>query len=85
VEKNFKFPPQILENINECSNGGYVLFNFDDQGRPKVFSNADTPMCAMALQMYISNWSKTLETYNLEASVEEMINEDPPNDGQEEV
>ena len=85
MEKNFKFPPHILENINECSNGGYVLFNFDDQGRPKVFSNADTPMCAMALQMYISNWSKTLETYNLEASVEEMINEDPPNDGQEEV
>jgi len=42
-------------------------------------------MCAMALQMYISNWSKTLETYNLEASVEEMINEDPPDDGQEEV
>ena len=58
MEKNFKFPPQILENINECSNGGYVLFNFDDQGRPKVFSSADTPMCAMALQMYISERDK---------------------------
>tara|TARA_R100000008_G_scaffold78907_2_gene60222 strand:+ start:2797 stop:3054 length:258 start_codon:yes stop_codon:yes gene_type:complete len=84
MSKEFKFPKKLLNDVNECSNGGFVLFNFDSEGTPKVFSNADSPMCAMALQMYISNWSKTLETVNLEASVEDMIkNEEPPDEPEE--
>jgi len=83
--KKFRFPKKVLDNINECSNGGFVLFNFDSEGHPKVFSNADSPMCAMALQMYVSNWSKTLETVNLEASVEEMIKDEEPPEEREEL
>jgi hypothetical protein len=83
VDKKFKFPEQVLNQIDECSNGGYVLFTFDIEGHPLVFSSADSSMQAMAMQMHISNWSKALEAINIECSVEQMTNPDTPEDGEE--
>ena len=69
-KESFEFPEQILNNINECSNGGYILFNFDVDGNPQVFCQVDDNCNAMALQLHISNWSKALETYNIEQAIE---------------
>lgn len=71
-KKEFVFPKQVLNQVNECSNGGYVLFNFDSQGTPQVFSQVDDVSNAMALQLHISNWSKALEAYNLETAMEQF-------------
>jgi hypothetical protein len=69
-QEPFKIPPSLLAQINECSNGGYVLFTFNSAGQPVVHSNFDTPMNAMALEYYINHYIKTLEVVNLETSVE---------------
>jgi len=69
-EEPFKIPPSLLAQINECSNGGYVLFTFNSAGQPVVHSNFDTPMNAMALEYYINHYIKTLEAMNLETSVD---------------
>ena len=66
----FKIPPSLLAQINECSNGGYVLFTFNSAGQPVVHSNFDTPMNAMALEYYINHYIKTLEVMNLETSID---------------
>jgi len=66
----FKIPPSLLAQINECSNGGYVLFTFNSLGNPVTHSNFDTPMNAMALEYYIGHYIKTLEAINLEAAVD---------------
>ena len=66
----FKIPPSLLAQINECSNGGYVLFTFNSLGHPVTHSNFDTPMNAMALEYYINHYIKTLEAINLEMSVD---------------
>ena len=71
-KKDFKFPEQVLNQINECSNGGFVLFNFDIEGTPQVFSQVDDVSNAMALQLHIQNWSKALEAYNLETAMEQF-------------
>ena len=85
-EEPFKIPPSLLAQINECSNGGFVLFTFNSEGHPVTHTNFDTPMNAMALEYYINHYIKTLEAINLEASVEfladdftieEEENEDP--------
>ena len=68
-EEPFKIPPSLLAQINECSNGGYVLFTFDSAGSPVTHSHFDTPMNAMALEYYIDHYIKTLEAINLETSV----------------
>ena len=81
-KKEFKFPKQVLNQINECSNGGYVLFNFDSGGTPQVFSQVDDVSNAMALQLHISNWTKALEAYNLETAIENFA--DTQRDGEDE-
>ena len=81
-KKEFKFPEQVLNQINECSNGGYVLFNFDSKGTPQVFSQVDDVSNAMALQLHIQNWSKALEAYNLETAMEQFA--ETKGDGEDE-
>lgn len=66
------FPPRLLEQINECSNGAFILFNFDDQGQPQIFGMVDNPICGLAIQGYINNWSKATEAFNVESSISEI-------------
>ena len=69
AKKDFRFPDEVLQRINECSYGGFVLFSFDAQGRPVVNSMVDNDVNAMALQFYVNNWSKAVENYNMEQSM----------------
>ena len=77
-ENKFEFPKQILTQINECSNGGFILFNIDSQGLPQAYSEFDNPVAAMALQYYIDNWSKAIDAVNLNSTVREIAGEDDP-------
>lgn len=73
--EGFEVPPKLLAQLNECSNGGFVLFNFDDYGVPRLYSTIDNPIFALALQHHIQNWAKSLEAYNVEISVAQLINQ----------
>jgi hypothetical protein len=66
---NFVFPKQLLNQVEECSNGGFVLFTFNEAGQPQVFTRCDNVAMALALQNQISNWSSALQAYNIEAAV----------------
>ena len=70
AKRDFRFPEEVLERVNECSYGGFVLFSFDDKGRPTVNSMLDNELNAMALQFYVSNWAKAVEQYNMEQSMD---------------
>ena len=81
--KKFVFPKQVLSNINECSNGGFILFTLNDEGLPEVHSDFDNPIHAMALQYYVNNWSKAVEMLNTEATTSSLeIQELPPQSGE---
>ncbi len=69
AKKKFVFPKQLLRQINECSNGGFILFHFDESGMPRMHSNFDTPQNTMAMQYFIGNWSKSIEAFNIETSI----------------
>ena len=84
-KQEFVFPKQVLNQINECSNGGYVLFNFDSEGTPQVFSQVADTSRAMALQLHISNWAKALEAYNLETAMEQFANAQQDGEEDEEL
>ena len=84
-KQEFVFPKQVLNQINECSNGGYVLFNFDSEGTPQVFSQVDDTSRAMALQLHISNWAKALEAYNLETAMDQFANAQQDGEEDEEL
>tara|TARA_Y100000310_G_scaffold281127_1_gene301410 strand:+ start:755 stop:1027 length:273 start_codon:yes stop_codon:yes gene_type:complete len=76
----FVMPKHILNQVNECSNGGYVLFYFNAEGIPEVYTAFDTPMHAMAIQYYIEHWASAIETVSLDASVDALKSEE---DGEE--
>ncbi len=71
-KKNFKIPDSILKQIDECSFGGYILFNFSANGEPQVFTKFDNQINAMALLYYVNTWSQSVDQLNLEATTDQI-------------
>jgi len=71
--KKFRFPDKLLRELDECSYGGFVLFNFNVDGDPEVHSNFDDSVNAMALQQYVRNWNNAVESVNLEMTVDALM------------
>ena len=69
-KKKFKVPDSLLKQIDECSFGGYILFNFSAHGEPQVFTKFDNQINAMALLYYVNTWSQSIDQLNLEATTD---------------
>lgn len=70
--KSFKIPDSLLKQIDECSFGGYILFNFSSKGEPQVFTKFDNQINAMALLYYVNTWSQSVDQLNLEATTDQI-------------
>jgi hypothetical protein len=69
-KKKFKIPDSLLKQIDECSFGGYIMFNFSNKGEPQVFTKFDNQINAMALLYYVNTWSQSIDQLNLEATTD---------------
>jgi hypothetical protein len=69
-KKKFNFPEALLKQIDECSFGGYIMFNFSNKGDPQVFTKFDNQINAMALLYYVNTWSQSIDQLNLEATTD---------------
>lgn len=78
-KKNFNFPSQLLKQLDECSFGGYILFNFTNKGDPQVFTKFDNQMNAMALLYYLGSWINTVDQMNIDATAEAINKENKKN------
>lgn len=74
-KKKFNFPNNLLKQLDECSFGGYVLFNFNSQGDPQVFTKFDNQMNAMALLYYLGSWINTVDQMNMDATADAINKE----------
>lgn len=70
--KTFKVPDSLLKQIDECSFGGYIMFNFSANGEPQVFTKFDNQINAMALLYYVNTWSQSIDQLNLEATTDQI-------------
>ena len=82
-KKSFSFPEKLLTQINECSSGGFILFNLDEEGIPEVHTRCDTVTNMLALQGYVNNWNTATQHLNMEMLADSMIAR-PPSDEEEE-
>ena len=82
-EKSFKFPKSLLNQISECSNGGYILFNYDGNGKPNMHCGFESTAHELGLQFSIENYNKAMEAYNIESALSEMQPPLPPEDDDE--
>ena len=71
-KKKFNFPESLLKQIDECSFGGYILFNFSSKGEPQVYTKFDNQINAMALLYYVNTWSQSVDQLNLEATTDQI-------------
>ena len=71
-KKSFKIPDSLLKQIDECSFGGYIMFNFSSKGEPQVFTKFDNQINAMALLYYVNTWSQSIDQLNLEATTDQI-------------
>lgn len=82
-KKKFNFPNNLLKQLDECSFGGYVLFNFNSDGDPQVFTKFDNQMNAMALLYYLGSWINTVDQMNMDATAD-AINKENKNKNDDE-
>lgn len=74
-----KFPRALLNQINEFSGGGFVLFNIGEGGSLEIHSSFDTPIYAAAMQHYIEVWAKSMEAAGIEKAIISMSDRDDQN------
>ena len=84
TEKEQRIPDILLDQISEWSCGGFMLFNFDENGNPQVYSKAEDERNAMSLQYLISHWSDAMENMNSDSFIKNLNNVFNPEIGDEE-
>ena len=82
--KTFKIPDSLLKQIDECSFGGYILFNFSSKGEPQVYTKFDNQINAMALLYYSNTWGQSIDQLNLEATTDLIARKNEDEDSEEE-
>jgi hypothetical protein len=67
-----RIPESLLDQLSEWSCGGFMLFNFDEDGNPQVYSKAEDERNAMSLQYLVSHWSAAMENMNSDSFTQNL-------------
>ena len=82
MSEKFKFPKSLLSQVNECSNGGFVLFTFNAEGTPEVYFTSDSDMHTIALISHAEGYIRACKTQQEEIVMgsiqEDWTEEEPP-------
>ena len=80
-----RIPDSLLDQISEWSCGGFMLFNFDEDGNPQVYSKVESEKNAMSLQYLINHWSEAMESMNSDTFIKNLNSafDDPEEEGYE--
>jgi hypothetical protein len=70
--ENTRIPDSLLDQISEWSCGGFMLFNFDEEGNPQVYSKVESEKNAMSLQYLVNHWTQAMESMNSDAFINNM-------------
>ena len=75
--KRFDIPPKLLEQLNEFSYGGFLLFTFDNEGAPRYYAQFDNELNMMALQKSSEYWLEGVHDLNSDTIKAQMCGEQP--------
>ena len=64
MEESFTMPPSIMNQLNEFSYGGFLLFCFDEAGSPRFYAQFDNELNMMALQKASEYWLEGVHDIN---------------------
>lgn len=67
--KEFIFPDQLLNQIESCSNGGFLLFYFDQNGRVVPVPAFESQASALALISFAEKYCEAVSHFEIENMV----------------
>ncbi len=82
-KKPFKIPDATLRQLNEFSNGGYILFKMSESGHPEVYLDADNPIISMGLIEFVRVWSSSVQQTNEMNMMDNMMGMDDDEDDED--
>lgn len=62
----------MLDDLNEFSGGGYILFIYDQNSSPKVHANFDSAAHGLGMQKFMQNWLSLVDNISLESAIDEI-------------
>lgn len=79
-------PRQALDQLNEYTAGGFVLFYFNSEdGTPEQVMTFDSPAHCLALQKHINDWSLAVQDLSVEGEKVNLIAACKPDEGCDEI
>ncbi|MEK6882464.1 MAG: hypothetical protein AABY22_22780 [Nanoarchaeota archaeon] len=60
----FVIPKLLLDQINEVSNGGFILITIDHEGNPQPYLHFDNGVNAIGLITFAKSWTNALADSN---------------------
>lgn len=72
-QKEFVFPQELAERINEMSSAGFFLVIFDAQGRCNIVSQFDNSIAASSCQQFLTNWTKGLNELLVQSEMQNIL------------
>jgi len=61
MHKAFKIPDSFFSQLNEFTNGGFLLITINDEGNPSVCSQFDNSIIALGMRKFALDYFKTMD------------------------
>lgn len=71
-EKPFEFPKTLLNSIDECSAGGFLLFTINESGQIEPFMSFNSEITARAITDYCGDFAKSFKEINNAGMISSM-------------
>lgn len=76
-----RIPISVLNNLNEFCNGGFICFYFNSEnGMPEHAMTFDAPIFALGMQKYVTDWVDSLRDLNIEATKQQILDQQEDQD-----
>lgn len=79
----FIIPKKFLEQLEEFSNGGFILLTFSSKGNPVVHHSFETKKDQLALEATLYNYVEDLEDKKFDERHSQIMGDDEDEDEEE--
>lgn len=75
ISRGFEIPTNFLKQLNEFTNGGFLLFTFDTNGSPRIYQSFDTDKDNLSMHRFISHYADCMENLHANITMGKIVGE----------
>lgn len=74
-KQSFEIPESLLNQLDECTKGGFILFAINDSGQPVIYQKYDCDINAIGLQTFVRHWAENMDEVNSQIIFNNIVGE----------